>query len=145
VVIDVEAPNGLAFSPDESLLYVTDSSLSPADREAPPADRPRGHGIHVYDVIEGRHAKNGRPLTEVSPGLPDGIRLDVDGNIWSSSRSGIQVFTSDGDRILDIPVPETVANLCFGGDDGKTLYIAGTTSVYRIRTTTRDAVTVARR
>ena len=74
VVIDVEAPNGLAFSPDESLLYVADSSLSPADPDTTDTARPRGHSIHVYDVVEGRHAKNGRPLVEVSPGLPDGIR-----------------------------------------------------------------------
>lgn len=59
VVIDVEAPNGLAFSPDESVLYVSDSSLSPAEAD-PPTGRPRGHSIHAYDVVEGRHAKNGR-------------------------------------------------------------------------------------
>ncbi|HIY23344.1 MAG TPA: SMP-30/gluconolactonase/LRE family protein, partial [Candidatus Brachybacterium merdigallinarum] len=70
VVIDVEAPNGLAFSPDESVLYVADSSLSPADPDASETERPRGHSIHAYDVISGRHAKNGRSLVEVSPGLP---------------------------------------------------------------------------
>lgn len=141
VVIDVEAPNGLAFSPDESLLYVADSSLSPADRaerDDPSPRRPRGHSIHVYDVIEGRHAKNGRGLTEVSPGLPDGIRVDVQGRIWSSSQSGIQVFSPDGERLLDLPVPEKVGNLCFGGDDGQSLYIVATTSLYRIATSTRD-------
>ncbi|OYO03823.1 SMP-30/gluconolactonase/LRE family protein [Enemella evansiae] len=139
VVIDIEAPNGLAFSPDEKLLYVSDSSIEPADRDNPAPDRPRGHAIHVYDVIEGRHAKNGRILTEVSPGLPDGIRVDVDGNIWSSSESGVQVFTPDGERVLDLPVPEKVGNLCFGGEDGRTLYIVATTSLYRVRTRTRDA------
>lgn len=142
VVIDVEAPNGLAFSPDESLLYVADSSLSPADRaesDDPEPRRPRGHSIHVYDVIEGRHAKNGRSFTDVSPGLPDGIRVDIEGRVWSSSRSGVQVFSPDGERLLDLQVPETVANLCFGGADGKTLYIVGTTSLYRVHTTTSDA------
>ena len=139
VVIDVEAPNGLAFSPDESLLYVADSSLSPADRQADTSARPRGHAIHVYDVIEGRHAKNGRPLTDVSPGLPDGIRVDVEGRIWSSSLSGVQVFAPTGERLLDLPVPEKVGNLCFGGEDGSTLYIVATTSLYRIRTATCDA------
>jgi gluconolactonase len=143
VVIDVEAPNGLAFSPDESLRYVADSSLSPADPDSP-AIRPRGRGIHVYDVVEGRHAKNGRTLVEVSPGLPDGIRVDVAGRIWSSSLSGVQVFSPSGERLLDLPVPEKVANLCFGGDDGSTLYVVATSSLYRIRTTTRDATTVAR-
>lgn len=147
VVIDVEAPNGLAFSPDEALLYVADSSLSPADRgdgDDPDFRRPRGHSIHVYDVIEGRHAKNGRIFAEVSPGLPDGLRVDIEGRVWSSSRSGVQVFSPDGERLLDLPVPETVANLCFGGADGKTLYIVGTTSLYRVRTTTSDASTRAR-
>lgn len=144
VVIDVEAPNGLAFSPDESLLYVADSSLSPAEREAASSARPRGRAIRVYDVVEGRHAKNGRVLTEVSPGLPDGIRVDVEGRAWSSSLSGVQVFAPSGERLLDLPVPEKVGNLCFGGEDGSTLYIVATTSLYRIRTTTRDASTAAR-
>ncbi|ATG55903.1 gluconolactonase [Brachybacterium ginsengisoli] len=140
VVIDVEAPNGLAFSPDESVLYISDSSLSPADAEHPNPDRPRGHEIHAYDVVEGRHAKNGRTLVEVDPGLPDGFRVDADGNLWSSSESGIQVFTPDGEKLGEIPVPEKVANCCFGGADGRTLYICASTSIYRIRTTARDAV-----
>nr|WP_245349150.1 SMP-30/gluconolactonase/LRE family protein [Brachybacterium fresconis] len=144
VVIDVEAPNGLAFSPDESLLYVADSSLSPADESDPFPDRPHGHAIHVYDVVDGRQAKNGRILTEVSPGLPDGIRVDVEGRIWSSSLSEVQVFAPTGERLLDLPVPEKTANLCFGGDDGHTLYVVASTSLYRIRTTTRDAVALAR-
>ena len=139
VVIDVEAPNGLALSPDESLLYVADSSLSPAD-EALSAGRPRGHSIHVYDVVDGRQAKNGRVLVEIEPGLPDGIRVDVEGRIWSSSGSGVQVFSPSGERLAEIPVPELTANLCFGGDDGRTLYVTASTSLYRIRTTTRDAV-----
>ena len=97
----------------------------------------------MYDIIEGRRAKNGRPLVEVSPGLPDGIRVDVEGRIWSSSLSGVQVFTPDGERLLDLAVPEKTANLCFGGDDGRTLYIAASSSLYRIRTTTTDASTAA--
>lgn len=138
VVIDVEAPNGLAFSSDESVLYVSDSSLSPADEDASAA-RPRGHSIHAYDVVEGRHAKNGRELVEVSPGLPDGFRVDVEGNLWSSSLSGIQIFTAAGEKLGEIPVPEKVANCCFGGADGTTLYICASTSIYRIGTRTRDA------
>lgn len=144
VVIDVEAPNGLAFSPDESLLYVADSSLSPADADSPNPARPRGHALHVYDVVEKRHAKNGRILAEVSPGLPDGIRVDTEGRIWSSSGSGVQVFAPDGERLLDLPVPEVVANLAFGGADGRTLYITATTSLYRIRTSARDAAATRR-
>lgn len=138
VVIDVEAPNGLAFSPDESVLYVSDSSIDPPDRDSASAARPGGHSIHAYDVFEGRHAKNGRALVEVSPGLPDGFRVDVDGNIWTSSLSGIQVFTPEGEKIGEVPVPEKVANCCFGGEDGRTLYICASTSIYRIRTLAAD-------
>ncbi|MGP9614505.1 SMP-30/gluconolactonase/LRE family protein [Brachybacterium sp. AOP42-B2-9] len=145
VVIDVEAPNGLAFSPDESILYVGDSSLSPADRDHPNPARPRGHSIHAYDVVEGRHAKNGRPLVEVSPGLPDGFRVDAEGNLWSSSLSGIQVFTPGGEKLGEIPVPEKVGNCCFGGADGRTLYICASTSIYRIRTRGQDAAAARRR
>jgi gluconolactonase len=142
-VIDIEQPNGLAFSPDESILYVADSSLdTPA---APNPDRPGGHAIHAYDVFEGRHAKNGRILVEVSPGLPDGFRVDVDGNIWSSSLDSVQVFTPAGELIERIAVPEKIANLCFGGVDYTTLYIVASTSLYRIQTVTTDAAIAARR
>ena len=139
VVIDVEAPNGLAFSPDESILYVADSSRSPADRDHPNPARPRGHSIHAYDVVEGRHAKNSRPLVEVSPGLPDGFRVDTAGNLWSSSLTGIQIFTPTGEKLGEIAVPEKVGNCCFGGADGRTLYICASSSIYRIATTTTDA------
>lgn len=142
VVIDVEAPNGLAFSPDESVLYVSDSSIDPPDGANPA--RPGGHAIHAYDVFEGRHAKNGRPLVDVGPGLPDRFRVDVEGNLWSSSLSGIQVFTQGGQTIGDLPVPEKVANCCFGGEDGRTLYICASTSLYRIRSGTTDARLVQR-
>jgi gluconolactonase len=138
VVIDVEAPNGLAFSPDESLLYVADSGISPPDGHRDPA-RPGGHSIHVYDVFDGRLCKNGREFVEVNPGLPDGFRVDEHGNVWTSSADSVQVFDPSGERIERIPVPEKIANLCFGGDDGRTLYVTATTSLYRIRTTTRDA------
>lgn len=139
VVIDVEAPNGLAFSPDESILYVSDSSIDPPDPSTASADRPGGHSIHAYDVFDGRHAKNGRSLVAVHPGLPDGFRVDTAGNIWSSSLSGIQIFTPGGVKIGEIPVPEKVANCCFGGEDGRTLYICASTGIYRIRTRAHDA------
>ncbi|WP_333782848.1 SMP-30/gluconolactonase/LRE family protein [Arthrobacter sp. H14] len=140
VVIDVEMPNGLAFSPDESILYVSDSSVDPPGTPIP--GRPGGHAIHAYDIFEGRHAKNGRIFAEVSPGLPDGFRVDRDGNVWTSSWDSVQVFSPAGKLIERIPVPERVANLCFGGDDGATLYITASSSLYRIRTTTSDAAQV---
>lgn len=143
VVIDVEMPNGLAFSPDERILYVADSSIDPPSTVPNPA-RPGGRSIHAYDVFEGRHAKNGRIFAEVSPGLPDGFRVDANGNIWTSSLDSVQVFSPAGELVERIPVPEKIANVCFGGDDGSTLYIAASTSLYRIRTTARDAVHAAR-
>ena len=141
VVIDIEQPNGLAFSPDEKVLYVADSSISPAGAADP--ERPGGHSIHAYDVFAGRHAKNGRTFVTVSPGLPDGFRVDVAGNVWTSSLDAVQVFSPGGELLERIAVPEKIANVCFGGDDGSTLYIAASSSLYRIRTTTTD--TAARR
>lgn len=138
VVFDLEQPNGLAFSPDERILYVADSSIDPAGAANPA--RPGGHAIHAYDVFEGRHAKNGRTFVEVSPGLPDGFRVDLHGNVWSSSLDAVQVFSPAGELIERIPVPEKSANLCFGGEDLQTLYVVASTSLYRIRTTVTDAV-----
>jgi len=137
VVIDIEQPNGLAFSPDEKVLYVADSSISPAGSADP--ERPGGHAIHAYDVFAGRHAKNGRTYVTVDPGLPDGFRVDVAGNVWTSSLDAVQVFSPGGELLERIAVPEKIANVCFGGDDGSTLYIAASSSLYRIRTTTTDA------
>ncbi|GAA0931248.1 SMP-30/gluconolactonase/LRE family protein [Pseudonocardia zijingensis] len=142
-VIDVETPNGLAFSPDESLLYVADSGASPPGGERDP-DRPGGHSIHVYDVFDGRLCKNGREFVEVSPGVPDGFRVDEHGNVWTSSHDSVQVFDPAGTMLLRIPVPEKIANLCFGGADGRTIYITASTSLYRIRSTVRDAAALLR-
>jgi gluconolactonase len=142
-VIDVEMPNGLAFSPDESLLYVADSGLSSPTGERDP-DRPGGHSIHVYDVFDGRLCKNGREFAVVDPGVPDGFRVDEHGNVWTSSHDSVQVFDPAGEPLLRIPVPEKIANLCFGGADGRTAYIVASTSLYRIRTTVRDAAAVLR-
>ncbi|MGN7191897.1 SMP-30/gluconolactonase/LRE family protein [Curtobacterium sp. MCBA15_004] len=127
VVLDCEEPNGLAFSPDERVLYVASSS----------GDRPV---IRAYDR-DGVRVKNGREFVRLDPGegVPDGIRVDEHGNVWSSTHRGVSVFAPDGTRIGDVPVPEVVANLCFGGADGRTLFVTATTSVHRIRTTTRDA------
>jgi gluconolactonase len=136
-VLDVEEPNGLAFSPDGSTLYVADSSS---------VRKPAGVGnrwIRAYDVTDGVRCKNGRVFTEFTDGegFPDGIAVDSHGNVWSSSEIGVIVFTPDGTRIGVLPVPELVGNLCFGGDDGPTLFVAASTSIYRIATTCRDAST----
>lgn len=144
VVVDVEVPNGLAFSPDETVLYVADSALAPPSGTPAPGSR-GGHAIHAYDVVDGCRAVDGRTFVEVEPGLPDGIRVDVAGNVWSSSADAVRVFAPTGRLLERIPVPEVVANLCFGGDDGTTLYVTASTSLYRIATTTGDAASVARR
>jgi gluconolactonase len=132
-VIDVEEPNGLAFSPDESLLYVADTSA------ALRTDGGGNHAIRVYDVTDGRRCKNGRLFAEVSPGVADGFRVDVQGNVWTSSADSVQVYAPDGRHLGRIPVPEVVGNLCFGGPDRDILFIAASTGLYRLPTRTRGA------
>jgi gluconolactonase len=126
VILDVEEPNGLAFSPDERLLYVSDTSV---------ALRGDGnHCIRVYDVIDRRRCKNGRVFATISPGLADGFRIDRHGNVWTSSEDSVQVYAPEGTRLGRVPVPERVGNLCFGGAEGNIIYIAATTGLYRLPT-----------
>ncbi|MBF4606355.1 SMP-30/gluconolactonase/LRE family protein [Curtobacterium sp. VKM Ac-1393] len=130
VATDVDEPNGLAFDPSEQVLYIASSS----------GDEPV---IRAYDRRgdDGDLLKNGRVFARLEPGegVPDGIRVDVHGDVWSSSNRGLIVFDPAGERIGEVPVPEVVSNFCFGGDDGTTVFITATTSVYRIATTTWDA------
>jgi gluconolactonase len=132
VIIDMEDPNGLAFSPDESILYVSDTSNA---RQLPGVGN---HHIKAYDVQENR-CKNGRVFTVIEPGLSDGFRVDVAGNVWTSAEDGVQVFDPDGKKLGLVPVPEVVANVCFGGDDGTDLFIVATTSLYHLPTLTTQA------
>ena len=96
--------------------------------------------IRAYDM-DAHRAKNGRVFATLGEGEggPDGIRVDEHGNVWSSSHVGIVVYSPSGERIGTVAVPEVVSNLCFGGDDGHDLFITASTSVYRVRTATRDA------
>lgn len=126
-----EEPNGLAFSPDESLLYVADTSA------ALRTDGGGNHHILVFDVVDGRSLANGRIFAEVSPGLADGFRVDINGWIYTSSADSIQVYHPDGTRLGRIPVPEKIANCTFGGPARDELYIAASSSLYRIRLNTR--------
>lgn len=129
VVTDMLRPNGLAFSPDESLLYVSDTSAF---------NIPDGyHHIRVYDVVDGRDAKNGRVFAVIEPGQPDGLRVDEQGNIFTSSKDSIQVYAPDGTRLGKILVPEICANLTFGGAGGDRLLIAAGKSLYAIDLNTR--------
>lgn len=129
VVTDVVHPNGLAFSPDESILYVSDTSAL--------VDPDGHHHIRAYDIGDGA-CRDGRVLAEISPGVSDGFRVDREGRIWTSSESGVQVLNPGGDVIERIPLPEKVSNVCFGGD-GHDLYITASTSLYRVRTRTAGA------
>ena len=126
VVTDVEEPNGLAFSPDGSLLYVADTSAAFRD------DGGGNHHIRVYDVLDGRRACNGRLFAEVSPGLADGFRLDREGNLYTSSEDSIQVYDACGVRLGRIPVPEKVSNCCWGGPGRNELFVTASSSLYRI-------------
>ena len=133
VVIDVEEPNGLAFSPNGQLFYVADSSS---------VRKPIGVGnshIRVYDVQGCQRCKNGRFFAHIEEGFPDGIAVDTAGNVWSSSAIGVIVFSPAGVELGRIKIPELTGNLCFGGDSGNDLYIAANTSIYMIRTLTKDA------
>lgn len=124
VITDMLRPNGLAFNPDESILYVSDSStFNLSDGH---------HYIRAYDVVNGRQAINGRVFAVINPGLPDGLRVDERGNVFTSSQDSVQVYAPDGTRIGKIPVPETVANLTFGGKNRDRLIIAAGHSLYAI-------------
>lgn len=132
VITDRDRPNGLAFSPDERTLYVSDTAHGDGD-------------IHAYDVdMNAGTAAKGRPFASPRPGLADGFRVDVAGRVWTSAADAVHVYSPDGKELLRIAVPEKIANLCFGGDDGRDLYITATTSLYRIRTTTTQAKRPAR-
>ena len=133
MILDIEEPNGLAFSPDESVLYVTDTSA------ALRRDGSGHHHIVAYDVASDLRCSFLRIFAVIEPGLADGIRVDEQGRVWSSSADSVQIFAPDGAPLGRIPVPETVGNLCFGGADGSTLFIAASTSIYAISTTTSDA------
>jgi len=124
-------PNGLAFSPDESLLYVSDTSAA-LGREAT-----GNHCIFVFDVFEGRRLTNARRFADVSPGVPDGFRIDRNGWIYTSSQDSVQVYHPDGTLLGKIRVPEKVGNVTFGGPERDELYIAASTSLYRIRLATQ--------
>jgi gluconolactonase len=123
-------PNGLAFSPDESLLYVSDTSAA-LGREAT-----GNHCIFAFDVRDGRTLDNGRVFAQVSPGVPDGFRVDRAGCVYTSSEDSVQVYHPDGTLLGKIHVPEKVGNVTFGGARRDVLYIAASTSLYRIRLAT---------
>lgn len=132
VADDVAGPNGLAFSPDERTLYVV-------------ASRARPRTIVAFDVSDGRALVRPRVLIDAADGTPDGLRVDVDGNLWcgwgtgSDALDGVRVFAPDGAAIGHIALPERCANLCFGGRRGNRLFMAATSSLYALFVNTRGA------
>lgn len=128
VITDVEEPNGLAFSPDESTLYVSDTSC------ALRTDGTGNHHIVAYDVAADGSCHRPRVFVEIEVGVSDGFRVDEAGRIWTSSGDAVLVYSPEAELLLRVPVPETVGNLCFGGPDGTTLFIAASTSIYSIET-----------
>ena len=129
----VEEPNGLAFSPDESVLYVSDTSA------ALRTDGGGHHHIVAFDVVDGQDLAKPRVFAVVNPGVSDGFRLDDHGFVYTSSQDSVQVYHPDGTRIGRIGVPEKVGNLVFGGPLGNELFICASTSLYRVRLNTRGA------
>jgi gluconolactonase len=121
----IEEPNGLAFSPDESLLYVSDTSA------ALRTDGGGNHHIVVFDVQENA-LLNPRVFAQISPGVADGFRLDRQGWLYTSSADSVQIYHPDGTRLGKIHVPEKVGNLSFGGPGRNQLFIAASSSLYRI-------------
>ena len=128
----LEKPNGLAFSPDFKILYVSDTGFT---------HKP-GHPrqIHAFDVTDQHRLTNHRVFCDLGAAVPDGFRVDVDGNIWSSAgwagaaEDGVHVFAPDGDKIGAIHTPEVISNLCFGGEKRNRLLMTGSQSIYSLYT-----------
>ncbi len=130
VADDVLGPNGLAFSPDESKLYVVESRATPRK-------------IRVFDVIDGCRLANNRVFIDAGPGSPDGFRLDIDGNLWCGwgmgepELDGVRIFNPHGEPIGHIRLPERCANLCFGGRQRNRLFMAASHGLYSLYVNTQ--------
>jgi len=126
----INQPNGLAFSPDESILFIVESRATPRK-------------ILAYDVMGGQALTNGRVFIDAGPGTPDGFRVDVDGNLWcgwgmgEAGLDGVHVFNPQGKLIGRIDLPERCANVCFGGAHRNRLFMAASTSLYSLYVNTQ--------
>jgi gluconolactonase len=123
VVTEIYRPNGLCLSPDEAVLYVSDSSET-------------HHKVIALDYAGGV-AGAPRDFAVMPVGVPDGMRVDEAGRLWVAGGNGVYVWDAGGAQVAHVPVPEMVTNVEFGGKDLSDLYITATTSLYRVRTTTR--------
>lgn len=141
VIDDLFKPNGLCFSPDYKKLYICDTGASHYEK-AP-------KNIRVYDVVDNKKLQGGKEFAPMEykgkSGMADGVRADVDGNIWAAcgwvgdGYDGIHVFTPGGERIGLILLPEIPSNLCFGGPKRNRLFITGSQSLYAVYVETRGA------
>jgi len=122
VIKDMTRPNGLAFSPDEKFLYVADSGKRIWMRYPVQPDGSVGDGAVFLDAS-----------SDPAKGAPDGLRVDVKGNIYSAGPGGVWIISPEGKHLGTIKVPEVVSNVAWGDPDGKTLYITASTSLYRIK------------
>jgi gluconolactonase len=126
----INQPNGLAFSPDESILYIVESRSVPRK-------------ILAFDVVGGTGLTNKRVLIAAGPGTPDGFRVDMDGNLWcgwgmgQEGLDGVHVFNPEGRLIGRIDLPERCANLCFGGEHRNRLFMAASASLYALYVNTQ--------
>jgi gluconolactonase len=120
---DFDKPNGITFSPDESVLYVGDTGRTHGEF--------RPHNLMAFDVA-GDKLENPRLFADVDPHVPDGFRADVNGNIWVAAGDGVQVFNPAGKLLGKIHTPEVSANLSFGMSDSQTLFIGATSSIWSI-------------
>ena len=126
VADDILGPNGLCFSPDVSILYIVESRGEPTRK------------ILAYDVVDGVKLTNKRIHIDAGPGTPDGMRCDVDGNLWCGwgmgdpALDGVMIYADDGDLIGRIALPERCANVCFGGRANSRLFMAASHSIYAL-------------
>ena len=132
---DFDGPNGLAFSPDERLLYVAESG-------APDAEHPRQY-IRVFQVgDDGRSLSGGEFFHKISDGWADGFQVDEHGNLWCGAADGVHVIAPDATLLGKVLVPKHVSNLCFGDRYGSRLFLCASTALYALFTNTRGAVRV---
>jgi len=130
VADDFDGPNGLAFSPDERILYIAETG----DQSQPSPKQM----IRAFDVApDGRSLGNGRLFHQITPGYADGFRLDEDGNLWSSAGDGVHCIAPDGTLLGKICLPYRVSNLTFGGLHKNRLFIGGSYTLYAIFLNTR--------
>ena len=133
VADDFVKPNGLAFSPDESILYIADTGGS-----HDPENGPR----HIRSFAMGADGVTlgaSKVFATCAAGLFDGFRLDIEGRIWTSAADGVHIYHPDGTLIGKVDIPEIVANVCWGGPKLNRLFICGTTSLYSVMTHTNGA------